>query len=92
MKTNKWQNNFNRAVVYELYVKPIIAAAIVFIIVVLGIRWLFPETVNPVLAILAVVLYYVHFLDAKIDMLKRTLDEQARFRETKKLWIEGEIK
>jgi hypothetical protein len=91
MKATRWQRNFDRAVVVDLYVKPILAAMATLVVVVLVVRWLFPSVVDPTMAILAVLLYYACFLDAKIDMLKRTVDDRARFRETRKLWVEGDL-
>jgi hypothetical protein len=90
MKATRWQKNFDRAVAMDLYVKPILSAFVTLVLVVLVVRRLFPEVVDPTVALLAVVLYYACFLDAKLDMLKRTLDGKARFRDTRKLWIEGE--
>lgn len=90
MKTNRWQRNFDRAAVMDLYVKPILASAATLIVIVVIVRRLFPGAVDPTAAILAVVLYYNFYLDAKLDMLKRTLDDRARLRQTRKLWIEGE--
>lgn len=91
MKSNRWQRNFNRALVYDLYVKPILAAVLTWVVVVVVLKWLLKDLLNPEMAILAVLLYYLFFIDAKIDLLKRTLDEKARYRDTKKLWIEGEL-
>ncbi len=91
MTMNRWQKNFNRAMVYDLYLKPILFAVVTYIVVLLLTKWVFTRNFNAMHAVLAILLYYALYLDAKLDMLKRTLDENARFRDTRKLWIEGEL-
>ena len=96
MSVNRWERNFFNATVYELYVKPIIRALGVLLVTALvvgvGRRHgiLGPGGDVFQTCMLACILYFLFFLDAKIDMLKRTLDLKARFRLTKKLWLEEE--
>ncbi|MFQ5603839.1 MAG: hypothetical protein ACE5HS_11270 [bacterium] len=90
MKKNRWQNNFNRALIFDLYIKPILSAAITFFIAVMVGKWLTKDLISAPLAVLAVILYYLYFLDAKIDLLKRTLDEKAKYRNARYLWVESQ--
>ncbi len=97
MKTNPWQNNFARAAKYALNVKPqlgvwgTIALALIFCELgrFLGVidRSDWPFVI--VGTMLCVLLSYVLTVSAKLDMLKRMLDQKARHRETKQLWLEG---
>ena len=97
MSANRWETNFVRATAYELYVKPIVSALGVLLVASL-IIWagrrlglLKPDGRDVFQGcMLACIFYYVFFLNAKIDMLKRTSDRNARFRPTTKLWIEEE--
>ena len=101
MKTNPWQKDFTKASIISLYVSPIVHSTGVILVAVL-LSWLFRRlgwlgednwllTFFMVLltAILSTVLYYVFHLNAKIDMLKRTVDPAAREKDTRMLWVEG---
>jgi len=90
MKTNRWRKNFNYAAIYSLYVRPIIVTAFVLVAVIVVSKYLLKDLLYASFAILVVLVFYVHFLDAKIDMLKRTLDEKSKYKDTKYLWIEVE--
>lgn len=97
MSANRWERNFVSATAYELYVKPVISALGVLLVAAL-IVWagrrlgvLKPNGGDVFQGcMLACIFYYVFFLNAKLDMLKRTSDRNARFRSTAKLWIEEE--
>jgi hypothetical protein len=43
------------------------------------------------LTFLCVTLIYVLTISAKVDMLKRTMDQDARYRNTKTLWLDKTI-
>ena len=97
MIANRWERNFVSATAFELYVKPIISALGVLLVASL-IVWaarrlgILKADSGSVFqgCMLACTFYFVFFLNAKIDMLKRTSDRNARFRPTSKLWIEEE--
>ncbi|MGD0101272.1 MAG: hypothetical protein ABSC60_13070 [Acidobacteriota bacterium] len=97
MKTNPWQKDFSKAAKYALNVKPplgvwgTIALALIFCELgrFLGVidRSDWPFVIIGTL--LCVLLSYVLSVNAKLDMLKRTLDQKARYRATKELWLES---
>jgi hypothetical protein len=96
MKTNPWQKNFSKAARFALNVKPSIgvwgAMALALIFCELGrflgvidrSDWSFVILGT----LLCVQLSYVLAVNAKIDLLKRTLDQRARYRNTKQLWFD----
>jgi|PlaIllAssembly_1097288.scaffolds.fasta_scaffold2035758_1 hypothetical protein len=96
MKTNPWQKDFSKAAKYALNVKPSLGVwgtvALALILCELG-RFFgvidrsdWPFVIIGTL--LCVLLSYVLAVNAKIDMLKRTLDQRARYRDTKQLWFD----
>jgi hypothetical protein len=88
MITNKWQKNFTHAVIYSLYVRPIISSAFIIVLVVVGLKYFIKDLLSAAFTLLAVLVFYAHFIDAKLDMLKRTLDEKSKCKDAKSLWIE----
>ncbi len=92
MRTNPWQGDYVRASIVALYVQPIIQAVGVLLAAV-AVSWLFRLTglfgetnwqltffMSLMTAVLSAVLYLVLHLNAKIDLLKRTVDPTARER------------
>ncbi len=97
MSANRWEKNFVTATAYELYVKPIISALGVLLVAALIVSagrriGILRSNGGDVFqgCMLACIFYFVFYLNAKIDMLKRTSDQKARFRSTTMLWIEKE--
>jgi hypothetical protein len=90
MKTNAWETDYVRASIMSLYVRPIIDAVGVLVLAAL-LAWILRRTgwSGDALtgAVMSALLYYVLHLNAKVDMLKRTLDPAARERPTKRLWV-----
>ena len=97
MSKNLWQNDFSKAARYALNVKPQLGVwgttALALILCELGRflgvidrgDWQFVITGT----LLVVLLSYALAINAKLDMLKRTIDRKARYRETKQLWLES---
>jgi len=95
MNANKWEKNYYGATIYELYVKPIFAGIASLLSIALTI-WILRKIglsadhtgFSLLVCILSILLYLLYHLHSKIDLLKRTLDPDARHRSAKWLWIE----
>ena len=90
MEKNRWKENYNKAVIRHLYFKPLTASLITFFTVILLMKFILKDLVSAPLVLLAAILYYVYYIDAKIDLLKRKLDRDATHRSSKTLWLEDE--
>jgi hypothetical protein len=99
MKTNPWQRDYVKASILALYVHPIIHAVSVLLLAVL-VSWLFGRIgvfgegnrqltffMSLMTGVLSAILYFVLHLNAKVDLLKRTVDPAARERTDKQLWV-----
>jgi hypothetical protein len=97
MNANKWEKNHLGATVYELYVKPVLAGIMSLLSIGLTI-WILRKIglsaehtgFSLLVCILSILLFLVYHLHSKIDLLKRTLDPNAKCRPSKWLWIEKE--
>jgi len=94
MNTEKSPGDFRQLAVREVYFKPLFMAAFCVggaIVPGLVLRAWKPG-VDPVLlwifGLLCAVCYLVAFINGKVDMLKRNLDQEARYRDSKRLWLE----
>jgi hypothetical protein len=97
MNANKWEKNYFNATVYELYVKPVFAGIVSLLSIGMTI-WVLKKIglsaentgFSLLVCMLSILLFLVYHLHSKIDLLKRTLDPNARCRTAKWLWIEKE--
>jgi len=96
MTSNPWKEDFPKAAKYAVYYKPTISFLLALILALalcefgrfVGVinRSDWPNTIQ--FTFLGITLIYVLTNSAKIDMLKRSVDRDARYRDTKKLWLE----
>ena len=96
MTSNPWKENFSKAAKYAVYYKPSLSVLLALVLALalcefgrfVGVldRRDWPNTIQ--FTFLGITLIYVLTNSAKIDLLKRFVDRDARYRDTKKLWLE----
>jgi hypothetical protein len=96
MKSNPWKENFSKAAKYAVYYKPSLSVLLALVLALalcefgrfVGVldRRDWPNTIQ--FTFLGITLIYVLTNSAKIDLLKRFVDRDAHYRDTKTLWLE----
>ena len=89
MKHEKWKNDFKGSTIKHLYFKPLIVAFIITIGLIVLMKFVANDLINTPIVMLGAVVYYLAFIDAKIDMLKRTLDKESKYKNSTLLWLDS---
>ena len=95
MTRNPWKENSSKAAKFAVYYKPSLSFLLALVLALalcefgrfVGVldRRDWPNTIQ--FTFLGITLIYVLTNSAKIDLLKRFVDRDARYRDTKKLWV-----
>jgi hypothetical protein len=96
MTNNPWKENFSKAAKYAVYLKPSISCVGTFVMALalceLGrfVGVVDRSDWNSIIhyTFLGTILIYVLTVSAKVDLLKRTVDQNARYCDTKMLWLD----